>query len=213
MSVWPQIQSPGRRIGYARVSTGDQKLRMQRQALAAIECDLVFEDHGVSGARKNRTGLDEMLREIRQGDTVIVFKPDRLGRSVVHLADLLVRFGDEGIHFCSICEGINTTTTGGKFIYHMFSAFAEFQRDVIIENTKAGLDAARKSGKKLGRPQKLCAESALGAQRLITQQNVSLAEAARKYGVSRSTLARRLKSLKATGNAEKENLSSRHLLD
>jgi DNA invertase Pin-like site-specific DNA recombinase len=137
---------------------------MQRDALEAVRCDLVFEDHGVSGGAANRGGLDRMLAALQPGDTVIVFKLDRLGRSVLHLADLLVRFRNEGIHFCSICEGINTTTPGGKLIYHLFSAFAEFQRDIIIENTKAGLDATRKRGHTVGTPELyFCRRSAFRA--------------------------------------------------
>ena len=126
MSVWPMIECPGRKIGYARVSTKDQKLRMQREALEAVNCDLIFEDHGVSGAKGSRPGLDAMLEALHHGDSVIVFKLDRLGRSVLHLADLLVRFQDSGVHFVSLSEGINTTTPGGKLVFHIFSAVAEF---------------------------------------------------------------------------------------
>ncbi|MGD1888364.1 MAG: recombinase family protein [Cohaesibacteraceae bacterium] len=149
---WPFIATTGRRIGYARVSTKDQKLRMQLASLNAVDCEKIFKDPGVSGAKANRPGLDDMLAELQPGDTVIVFKLDRLGRSVLHLSDLLVRFRDQDIGFVSIAEGINTTTPGGKLVYHLFSAFAEFQRDIIVENTIAGLEAARKRGKRLGRP-------------------------------------------------------------
>ena len=114
MSVWPLIECPGRKIGYARVSTKDQKLRMQRDALEAVGCDAVFEDHGVSGAKESRAGLDAMLSKLEPGDSVVVFKLDRLGRSVLHLADLLVKFEQESVHFVSLSEGINTTTPGGK---------------------------------------------------------------------------------------------------
>lgn len=193
-SVWPDINTDGRRIGYARVSTKDQKLRMQRDALQSVHCDLIFEDHGVSGSKASREGLDSLLAEAQAGDTVIVFKLDRLGRSVLHLADLLVRFRNEDIHFCSICEGINTTTPGGKLVYHLFSAFAEFQRDIIVENTQAGLDAARKRGKRLGRPPVLDIETLLDAQRLIAQDGLTITEAARRIGTSRSTLSRKLRS-------------------
>jgi len=195
MSIWPVIATASRRIGYARVSTKDQKLRMQRDALADIGCDLVFEDHGVSGSKASRAGLDDMLSELRGGDTVVVFKLDRLGRSVLHLADLLVHFRNNDIHFCSMCEGINTTTPGGKLVYHLISAFAEFQRDIIIENTNAGLDAARKRGKRLGRPPVLDIETLLSAQRSISQEGVSVSEMARRIGANRSTLGRNLRQL------------------
>ncbi|MFV0513436.1 MAG: recombinase family protein [Jhaorihella sp.] len=196
MSVWPEIQTVGRRVGYARVSTKDQKLRMQLDALQAARCDLIFEDHDVSGGNASRSGLNRMLSDLQTGDTVIVFKLDRLGRSVLHLADLLVRFRNEEIHFCSICEGINTTTPGGKLVYHLFSAFAEFQRDVIIENTKAGLDATRRRGTRLGRPYSLKPEEVLLAQELIAQSDISIAEAARRLQVSRATLSRHLKTVR-----------------
>lgn len=148
MSGFPDIPCTGRKIGYARVSTRDQKLRMQRDALAAVGCDEIFEDHGVSGKLHNRPGLDSLLRVLQPGDTVVLFKLDRLGRSVLHLADLLVRFRDEQIHFCSVAEGINTATPGGKLVYHLFSAMAEFHREIIVENTIEGLAAARRRGKR-----------------------------------------------------------------
>ncbi|MBL1437504.1 MAG: recombinase family protein [Rhodobacteraceae bacterium] len=196
MTIVPHIFNEGRKIGYARVSTKDQKLRMQRDALEAINCDLIFEDHGVSGAKSSRSGLDAMLKELRPSDTVVVFKLDRLGRSVLHLADLLVRFQDSGIHFCSLCEGINTTTPGGKLVYHLFSAFAEFQRDIIRENTVAGLIAAKKRGKRLGRPPVLDIETVLAAHRAINQSGITVSDAARQIGASRATLSRGLKNLR-----------------
>ena len=192
INAWPVIDAPGRRIGYARVSTKDQKLRMQRDALLAVGCDAIFEDHGVSGAKASRSGLDGMLEQLQAGDTVVVFKLDRLGRSVLHLADLLVWFQKQEIHFCSLSEGINTTTPGGKLVYHLFSAFAEFQRDIIAENTVQGLAAAKRRGRRLGRPKALTAEALLEAQRMTAQDGMSISEAARRLGVSRPTLSRNL---------------------
>jgi DNA invertase Pin-like site-specific DNA recombinase len=190
VSVWPIIQAPGRKIGYARVSTKDQKLRMQLDGLSAAGCDPIFEDHGVCRAKASRPGLDALLAEIAPGDALVVFKLDRLGRSVLHLADLLARFHREGVHFCSMSEGINTTTPGGKLVFHIFAAMAEFQREIIVENTHAGLEAARKRGARLGRPPALDIETVLAAHRLIKQEGVSVAEAARRFGANRSTLAR-----------------------
>ncbi|MBO9401425.1 recombinase family protein [Shimia sp. R9_3] len=192
MSIWPHIATTGRLIGYARVSTKDQRLRMQLDALNGVNCDLIYKDHGVSGAKASRSGLDAMLAELHEGDTVVVFKLDRLGRSVLHLADLLVRFQNEGIHFCSISEGINTTTPGGKLVFHLFSAFAEFQRDIIAENTRAGLDAARKRGAKLGRPPAIDIGVVLEAHRTIQQEGLTISGAARLLEVDRSTLSRHL---------------------
>lgn len=192
MAIGPPIDTPGRLIGYARVSTKDQKLRMQSDALNAVPCDRIFEDHGVSGAKSSRAGLDEMLGQLQSGDTVVVFKLDRLGRSVVHLSDLLVRFKEQGIHFCSLSEGINTATPGGKLVYHLFSAFAEFQRDIIVENTIAGLEAARANGTRLGRPRKITERVVALAQLAISEENISVSEAARRFQISRSTLQRLL---------------------
>ena len=195
MTLWPQIESAGRKIGYARVSTKDQKLRMQLDALETLKCHRVFEDHGVSGAKDSRPGLDRMLKFLKPGDTVVVFKLDRLGRSVLHLSDMLVRFQNEGIHFCSISEGINTTTPGGKLVYHLFSAFAEFQRDIIVENTLHGIEAARKKGKRIGRPRLLCEEEILAGHRFVRQGHGSIKTLAGLYQVSNMTVYRGFKRL------------------
>lgn len=196
---WPFIDASGRMIGYARVSTKDQKLRMQMDALNAANCDRIFKDHGVSGAKASRPGLDEMLAELKAGDTVIVFKLDRLGRSVLHLSDLLVRFRDQQIGFVSIAEGINTTTPGGKLVYHLFSAFAEFQRDIIVENTQAGLDAARTRGAVLGRPRLLNPDTVVEAHRQMEQEGSLVGEVAAKLDVSRMTLDRAISRLDDVG--------------
>tara|TARA_R110000787_G_scaffold16622_17_gene50527 strand:- start:25631 stop:26233 length:603 start_codon:yes stop_codon:yes gene_type:complete len=190
MSVWPLIDCPGRKIGYARVSTKDQKLRMQRDALEAVGCNAIFEDHGVSGAKDSRPGLDAMLEGLSPGDSVVVFKLDRLGRSVLHLADLLVRFEREGVHFVSLSEGINTTTPGGKLVFHIFSAMAEFQREIIVENTMAGIDAARRNGKTLGRPRKLTLDDVAEAHRQIMQGHKDMEQIASLFDVHPKTIER-----------------------
>ena len=201
MSIWPQLETGGRRIGYARVSTADQRLDMQLDALAAVGCEPVFSDHGVSGAKASRPDLDAALKAVRAGDVFVVFKLDRLGRSVLHLADLLTRFHAEGVHFCSLSEGINTTTPGGKFVFHVFSAVAEFQRDMIHENTVSGLKAARERGKRLGRPPALDERSVLEAHRAVMQGGITVTEAARRIGASRATLSRSFERLGlATGD-------------
>ncbi len=193
MSVWPQLENVRKRVGYARVSTREQHLRMQLDALEDVGCDAIFTDQGVSGAQKNRPGLDAALAALKPGDIIAVYKLDRLGRSVLHLADLLTCFHNKGIHFCSLNEGINTTTPGGKLIFHIFSAIAEFQRDMIRENTMNGLEAARKRGKQLGRPRKLGEFEVLEAHRLMEQKAVPFKEMARRLDVSDSTLNRALK--------------------
>lgn len=190
---FPGIEVTGRRIGYARVSTADQKLRMQLDALKAAQCDHIFKDHGISGGKASRPGLDQALKTLKRGDALVVFKLDRLGRSVQHLSDLLVRLGNEGIHFCSMAEGINTTTPGGKLIYHLFAAFAEFQRDVISENTALGLAAARQRGQVLGRPPLLTIDSILAGHQAVMQQGLPITEVAKRYNVSPATVTRGFK--------------------
>lgn len=190
MEVWPKINAPGRKVGYARVSTKDQKLRMQLDALEAIGCYPIFKDPGVSGAKDQRPGLDEALKFLKPGDSLVVFKLDRLGRSVLHLSDLLTRFHNVGIHFCSMSEGINTTTPSGKMIFHVLAAVAEFHRDIIIENTLAGLEAAKASGKRLGPDYKLDIETIVSAHECVMQRGESISSVARRYGVSRSTITR-----------------------
>ncbi len=180
----------GRKLGYARVSTREQNLRMQCDALLAAGCDLLFDDRGVSGKHEHRPGLDEMMDALRPGDMVVVYSLDRLGRSVLHLADLLVRFREDGVHFHALNEGINTVTPGGKLVYHVFSAVAEFQREIIVENTMAGLDAAKRRGKRLGRPPVLSPEQVADAHSLYRKRRMSRDKIADRLDVSRSTLDR-----------------------
>jgi DNA invertase Pin-like site-specific DNA recombinase len=177
---FPETAITGRRIGYARVSTQDQKLRMQLDALEAAQCERIFKDHGVSGGKASRPGLDRALKSLKRGDALVVLKLDRLGRSVQHLSDLLVRFGAEGIHFCSLAEGINTTTPGGKLVYHLFAAMAEFQRDVIRENTVLGLAAAKQRGARLGRPPLLDIDAILEGHRHVTQFGIPITKVAER---------------------------------
>lgn len=195
MNLWPQCEAPGRRIGYARVSTPDQRLDLQLSALKSAACDQVFTDHGVSGAKATRPGLDKALRQLRRDDVLIVFKLDRLGRSVLHLSDLLTRFEREGIHFWSLSEGINTLTPGGKLIYHIFAATAEFQRDLIVENTLHGLRAARERGKRIGRPHALDDAVIVGAHGRIMQEGISISHMAAQLNVCHATLTRGFKRL------------------
>ncbi len=190
MHPWSEIRVTGRKVGYARVSTKDQNLRMQLEGLKAAGCDPIFEDHGISGSKGKRPGLDKALRSLGAGDSLVVFKLDRLGRSVMHLSDLLTRFNSEGIHFCSMSEGINTTTPSGKMVYHMLAAVAEFQRDMIIENSLAGLETAKRSGKRLGPRYKLSIETIVNAHQSVMQKGISITEVAERHGVSRSTMKR-----------------------
>ena len=180
----------GRFIGYARVSTEDQKLDLQLDALARAGCERVYKDHGVSGGKADRPGLDAALQALCKGDVLIVYRLDRLGRSVLHLADLLARMDRDGIHFCSLTEGINTTTPGGRLVFHVFAAVAEFTRDLIRENTVCGLNAARARGVRIGRPFLMDDNMLIEAHRYMRRKKRTLEQTARRFKVSKSTLTR-----------------------
>lgn len=179
----------GHIYGYARVSTRDQNLRMQLDALSAVHVDRIFEDKA-SGAKASRKGLDQMLAALQSGDTVVTYRLDRMGRSVLNLAELLKYFHGNGIGFVSLTEGIDTSTPSGKLVFNILAAIAEMQREVIAENTRSGLDAARKAGKQLGRPRSLSEQQIIEAKQMIKGQRYSRAQIARHLGVSRMTLYR-----------------------
>src|SRR3954452_21699633 len=133
-------------VGYARVSTQDQILALQQDALDKAGCERIFTDTA-SGAKAERKGLDEALAYVRAGDTLVVWKLDRLGRSIRHLIDVIKALQERGIGFVSLTEQIDSTTSGGKLVFHVFAALAEFERDIIRERTQAGLSAARARGR------------------------------------------------------------------
>jgi DNA invertase Pin-like site-specific DNA recombinase len=137
-------------IGYARVSTNEQTLHLQQDALHKAECDKIFTDTA-SGAKAERKGLEEALNYVRKGDTLVVWRLDRLGRSLPHLITTMTDLEERGIGFKSLTENIDTTTSGGKLIFHIFGALAEFERN-LRERTQAGLTAARARGKKAADP-------------------------------------------------------------
>src|SRR5215208_6774592 len=141
-------------IGYARVSTDDQNLDLQRDALEKAGCERIFTDR-VTGTKAERKGLTEALSHLRSGDTLIVWRLDRLGRSLRHLIDTVTDLQERGIGFKSLQESIDTTTSGGKLVFHIFGALAEFEREIIRERTNAGLTAARARGRSGGRPKAL----------------------------------------------------------
>lgn len=172
--------------GYARVSTFDQNLELQLEALNRLECDHIFEDK-ISGSKSKRPGLDKMMKLLRPGDTVIVWKLDRLGRSLIHLVDLLRYFRANNIEFVSITEGIRISTSIGRFAYTMLSAAAEMERENIIERTRAGLAVARSKGRIGGRRPKLTQEQWDQAGRLIVN-GVDRKQVAIIYDVAVCTL-------------------------
>jgi DNA invertase Pin-like site-specific DNA recombinase len=143
-----------RKIGYVRVSDKDQSENLQIDALKAAGCEVIFGDHGVSGAITKRCGLDEMLDSLEAGDTLVVWKLDRLGRSTIHLLQLLSDLRDRGVDFQAITQGIDTTTAVGRMLYGQLAVFAEYERSLISERTKAGMAAAKARGVHVGRPRK-----------------------------------------------------------
>jgi DNA invertase Pin-like site-specific DNA recombinase len=180
-------------IGYARVSTTDQTLDLQKDALEKAGCNRIFTDTA-SGAKAERTGLDEALNYVRAGDTLVVWRLDRLGRSLPHLIETITSLNNRGIGFKSITEAIDTTTSGGKLIFHIFGALAEFERDIIRERTQAGLTAARARGRLGGRPKVLTDKKALHVKALYDNKNNTVDEICRTLNISRATLYRYVKT-------------------
>ena len=180
------------RIGYARVSTTDQNLALQCDALKAAGCERIFEDEGVSGSIVSRPGLDRALQALTEGDTLIVWKLDRLGRSLAHLVQTVADLGERGIEFRSLSDPIDTTNAGGRLVLHMMGALAEFERSLIAERTKAGLQAAKRQGVRLGRKPKLTPAQVAHARQLM-DAGENGRTVARSFGVARSTLYEALK--------------------
>lgn len=178
-------------IGYARVSTRDQTVDPQRQALLAAGCDLIFDDT-ISGATKRRSGLDQALASLTSGDVLIVWKLDRLGRSMQHVVNTVLDLDRRGIGFRSLTEAIDLTSSTGKLLLSVFGWLAEVERDLTTERTKAGLAAAKKRGVQLGRKRKLNGNDVAHAKRLIANGEESVAGMARILKVGRNTLGRAL---------------------
>ncbi len=174
------------RIGYARVSTTDQNLDLQTDALQVAGCERLFTDT-VSGARVERPGLAAALAACRAGDTLMVWKLDRLGRSLPHLVETVGALGAGGVGFKSLQEQIDTTTSGGKLIFHIFASLAEFERDLIRERTNAGLAAARARGRKGGRPKGVDQKKKKAAVALKKDSGRSIREICEIVGISRNT--------------------------
>ena len=180
-------------VGYARVSTEDQNLDLQRDALTEAGCERIFTDVA-SGAKDDRTGLAETLAFLRPGDTLVVWKLDRLGRSLKHLIETVTTLQARKVGFRSLQESIDTTTSGGKLIFHVFGALAEFERDLIGERTQAGLQAARARGRQGGRPRALDEKRLALARSLHKDPTNSGGEICRTLGISRATFYRHLPS-------------------
>jgi DNA invertase Pin-like site-specific DNA recombinase len=176
------------RIGYARVSTEDQSLDLQLDALRQAGCERVFTDKA-SAARTQRPGLSEARSHLREGDVLVVWKLDRLGRSVKGLIDLVSELAEENVQFCSLTDGIDTTTPYGRFFFHMMASLAQMERELIAERTKAGLDAARKRGRLIGRKRRMTPGKVESAKQLL-DGGIPPREVAKNLGVSIPTLYR-----------------------
>lgn len=181
----------GELLGYARVSTTDQDASLQLDALHAAGCYRVWVDT-MSGSLEHRPELANLLDQLRPGDTLVVWRLDRLGRSIRHLIDQLHGLAERGIGFRSLQETIDTTSPGGRLVFHVFAALAEFERDLIRERTHAGLTAARARGRTGGRPPRLSPDQARTARRLYEQQDMTVAKIGEVLGVSRTTIYRTL---------------------
>jgi DNA invertase Pin-like site-specific DNA recombinase len=192
-------------IGYARVSTQDQRLDLQRDALRAAGCEEVFEEVA-SGARTARPELERALGRLRAGDALVVWKLDRLGRSLPHLLETVRELEKRGVGFRSLQESIDATTSGGRLVFHVFGALAEFERDLISERTRAGLQSARARGRNGGRPKKLTAKKLEAAKAMLRDKSLPISEVCKTLGVSKSTLYR---SLPAKANSAVFKLSER----
>jgi DNA invertase Pin-like site-specific DNA recombinase len=182
-------------IGYARISQSDQSLDLQCDALAKAGCEKIFSDT-VSGAREKRPGLSQALEFARSGDVLVVWRLDRLGRSLPHLIETIRHLDQRAVGFKSLAEAIDTTTTGGRLAYHLFGALTEFERALIRERTRAGLEAARQRGRVGGRPRSMTGDKIDAAKKLLSSDTPPK-DVASVVGVSVPTLYRWLPSSKS----------------
>ncbi len=185
-------------IGYARVSTEDQNLELQFRALEKDGCERIFTDK-LSGARAKRPGLDEALSHLRKGDVLVVWKLDRLGRSVRSLIELVEGLEANGVHFASLTDAIDTTSPAGRFFFHVMASLAQMERELTVERTRAGLAAAKKLGRVGGRPRKMTAAKVESAKTLLAQ-GTPVRDVAESLAVSVPTLYRWLPADQRTGS-------------
>jgi DNA invertase Pin-like site-specific DNA recombinase len=180
-------------IGYARISTHDQTLSLQKDALERAGCEKIFTDT-VSGTKAERKGLTEALSHLREGDTLVVWRLDRLGRSLRHLIDTVTELNARGVEFKSLQENIDTTTSGGKLVFHIFGALAEFEREIIKERTRAGLTSARSRGKVGGRPKALTAKEMQILRNMASDKSLTVSDICKTLGIGRTTFYRYVKA-------------------
>ena len=178
-------------IGYARVSTQDQNLSMQRDALKKAGCERIYSDK-ITGATSSRDGLDKAIEMLRTGDTLVVWKLDRLGRSLSHLVELVNELKEREVGFRSLQESIDTTSGVGKLVFHIFASLAEFERDLIRERTMAGLESARARGRKGGRPKAMDEKKAAMARTMHREQSHTVQEICETLRIGKTTFYRYL---------------------
>lgn len=188
-------------VGYARVSTQDQKTELQLDALRRAGCERVFVEKA-SGAQRDRPEMTSALAYVREGDTIVVWKLDRLARSLKQLIETVDDLQRRGVGFRSLTESIDTTTPGGRLVFHIFAALAEFERSIIRERTIAGLAAARARGRTGGRPPSLSDQDIRVARALLKDQSLTVAQIAGRLGVTASTLYRHLPAARSTERSE-----------
>jgi DNA invertase Pin-like site-specific DNA recombinase len=178
-------------VGYARVSTHDQNLSLQLDALQAVGCDKVYTEKA-SGAQRDRPQLHAALEYMRGKDTLVVWKLDRLARSLKQLLETVEALDERGIGLRSLTESLDTTTSGGTLVFHLFAALAEFERSIVRERTRSGLQAARRRGRLGGRPPALTSQDLAEAKALLRDPAITVEQVAKRLGVAPSTLYRHL---------------------
>jgi len=183
-------------VGYARVSTDDQNLNLQRDALDQAGCEQIFEDQ-LSGAKAERPGLHQALQYARAGDTIVVWRLDRLSRSLKDLIEMVTLLESKGIGLKSLQEAIDTSSSSGKLILHIFGALAEFERNLIRERTQAGLQAARARGRKGGRPKSLNKDKQALAVKLYDEKKHTVDQICEMMGISKPTLYKYIEAAKS----------------
>jgi DNA invertase Pin-like site-specific DNA recombinase len=183
----PSAPAAGLKIGFARVSTPDQDLAMQIDALKAAGCDRIFTETG-SGAKADRPYLNAALSHLRPGDTLVVWRLDRLGRDLKHLVELVDDFKKRGIGLRSLMDPIDTTTAAGELVFMIFASLARFERELIKERTRAGVAAARARGRHGGRKKKLTTKEMREIRALMKDPEITRTEIAQRFKIGRSTL-------------------------
>lgn len=196
-------------IGYARVSTADQDLRSQEDVLKSAGCEKIYTDV-VSGVKTARPGLNSALSQLRKGDMLVVWRLDRLGRSLAHLIQTVKELNEKKIGFKSLQESIDTTTSGGQLIFHIFGALAQFERELIRERTNAGLKAARIRGRLGGRPVQLNKQEIRKLKKHYDKGDLSVMEICKLFNITKPTLYRYLKNDSQKQSKQKEMMKKSH---